>query len=103
MKEKTAEEISRQVSGTGAKQRLYRMIPPVTYEKFNGGHFQTFETDFVLVSAVDSSDHGPETYIFPADRGGMVLSWTELDGSFVGDMDHGQAMTNAGYKIITEK
>jgi hypothetical protein len=101
MKEKTAVEVNRITSGVGAKQRLYRLSSPMTYEKYDHetGIYRTFETDFVLVSAVNSSDHGPETYIFPADRGGNVLSWTELDGSFIGSLDHIKALKNAGYAV----
>lgn len=77
-----------------ANQRLYRVDPPVSY----GWPHGDTTTDHVLVSAADTYT-GPETYMFPADAGGNVLDWMELDGSFRGELDHERALRNAGYEV----
>lgn len=51
------------------------------------------ETEYVATSAVDALYTGPETYIFPCDEQGNVLSWSELPGSFRGSLDHDQAIS----------
>lgn len=55
---------------------------------------------FVIVSAADTIDHGPETYIFAADADGRVTNWSELDGSFIGALDHVAALRRAGYEAF---
>jgi len=57
----------------------------------------------VVVSAANTVDHGPETYIFGATPEGRITNWSELSGSFVGDMDHAKALGNAGYTIMEAK
>lgn len=57
-------------------------------------------TDYVVVSAVDVPLGGPETYIFPAEVGGQIKSWVELDGSFKGGLDHETALADAGYTVV---
>jgi hypothetical protein len=57
---------------------------------------------FVIVSAVDAMFSGPETYIFPAVAKGEdweASDMGELDGSFRGDLNHAEALRNAGYEI----
>ena len=66
--------------------RLYRMDPP----------FQNNE--YVVVSAVNTYS-GPETFIFASDKNGRIDEWGELDGSIAGELDHAQALRNAGYAI----
>ena len=56
--------------------------------------------EFVVVSAADTIDHGPETYIFAADAEGKVTNFSELDGSFIGSMDHVAALRGAGYEAF---
>ena len=58
-------------------------------------------TDHVIVSAVVAMFSGPETYIFPANDKGEITDWGELDGSFKGDLDHAQALRNAGYEVTS--
>jgi hypothetical protein len=57
-------------------------------------------TEYVVVSAVNAPYSGAETFIFPADEDGNVLSWAELEGSCRGDYTHEQALEEAGYKLI---
>lgn len=58
--------------------------------------------EFVRSSAADTIDHGPETYLFPCDNEGNVTDWGELEGSFVGDMNHESAIRGAGYVVVLE-
>ena len=86
----TAQEI-RKLDGFTGDARLYRLSQPV---KFDGG-----ETDYVAVSATMAMFSGPETYIFPTDKNGTVISWSELDGSFKGGLSHAEALHGAGYEV----
>lgn len=56
-------------------------------------------TEYVVTSAVNVPFEGPETYIFPADEGGNILDWLELEGSFKGGLNHEAAILCAGWKI----
>lgn len=71
---------------------LYELSEPIGY---NGNQ----ESKFVVVSAT-SFMTGAETYIFPAEEGGEVINWGELDGSFKGSLDHHRALEGAGYSVI---
>lgn len=54
---------------------------------------------YVVVSAavVESGlGGGPETYIFPADAAGNIVSWSHLKGSFRGGLDHTRALRGHG-------
>lgn len=83
---KTAKLVGRKTSDTGADQR----------------HYQLEDGRFVVVSAVCAMFTGPETYIFEADAGGGITSWTELPGSFRGGLDHAEALRSYGYEIVEE-
>lgn len=61
---------------------------------FDGGVHQ-----HVVVSSVIAPYTGPETYIFPSNAAGDVISYSELDGSYRGGLDHKQALENAGYEV----
>src|SRR5678810_1244150 len=56
--------------------------------KTEGGPLPTF----VVVSATSLMFSGPETFIFHADQDGEVISWSELEGSFKGSLDHQKAL-----------
>lgn len=83
--------------------RVYMVDPPVEYE---GGK----KTGYVIVSATTLPSlpgYGllgyDETYIFPAHKDGdtfEVSDWMELDGSYRGELNHEQALLNAGYQIM---
>ena len=55
---------------------------------------------YVVVSACDTADAGPETYIFPAYPNGVIADWIEMAGSINGVLDHDAALTKAGYTPI---
>jgi hypothetical protein len=74
------------LDGFNGDARLYRVDPPLE------------GNEFVVVSAVFAYS-GPETYIFPSDADGEVVSWSELEGSFNDGIGHKEALNNAGYVV----
>lgn len=60
------------------------------------------QTYYVISSAVHVPGSGPETYLFTADEEGVILNWSELEGSFRGDINHERAVTDAGWEIDDE-
>ena len=69
------------LEGFSGHAALYRMDPPL-----NG-------CDFVIASAIS------KTCVFPADAGGEVVSWAEMDGSYRGGLSHAKAFAGAGYSM----
>ncbi len=55
--------------------------------------------EYVVVSAVVAMFSGAETLIFEANEDGEILNWSDLDGSYRGDLNHEQALENAGYTV----
>ncbi len=101
MSQKTATFV-RFVEGWRGIAELYKLDPPMEWEDWGEeGKTQTREAPYVIVSAVFAYS-GPETYIFPANSKGEVVSWGELEGSFRGELDIKQALLNAGYKVVKE-
>ncbi len=70
--------------------KLYRLSRP--YEVRDWDDEVKMTVSYVIVSAVVALFSGPETYIFPADEKGEVVSWGELPGSFKGGLDHNFAL-----------
>ena len=92
----------RKIIGWRGDARLYKLSEPTEYNKpWDDDAPPAKTTDYIIVSAAHTVDHGPETYIFPALEDGDVLDWGELDGSFRGGLDHKKALKAAGY-ILTE-
>lgn len=71
--------------------KLYKLSHPAYYDDGK-------ETNYVIVSAI-SNAWAYETYIFPADEQGAVLSWGELEGSERGTDNHVHVLANAGYTV----
>lgn len=94
---KTATLIKARLNGYTGDARLYKVDPPIPQNEWDGEDTTTHE--YVVVSGVIAPFSGAETYIFPGDAEGNVVDWGELDGSFRGDIDHEQALVNAGYSI----
>jgi hypothetical protein len=69
--------------------KVYKMSPPLQKNKY------------VVVSASHGpfSINGQETYIFGCDKNGKAVNWSELSGSFQGQMNHEKALRNAGYLV----
>lgn len=91
------------LSGFRGNVKLYRVQPSVTYPAVNPDSgewdYEGGDTEYVAVSAVNVEYSGPETYIFPADEQGEILSWGELAGSYRGGLDHAKALRRAGYTV----
>ena len=50
-----------------------------------------------MVSAVIAMDHGgPETFIFGSDKTGSNINFTDLEGSFPGELNHEKALSQSG-------
>lgn len=71
-------------------QVTWSLDTPITFTKYtwNGTDYDqsVLETDHVVTSA--STNGVYETYIFPADSTGKILSFGELPGSKQGILDH---------------
>lgn len=100
-------EFIKTISGFNGEAALYKLNPPMTreiydYEKSEDQKgFKDIEyIEHVIVSAANVFFSGPETYIFPADKDGNILSWGELEGSYKGGLSHTKALFNAGYSIV---
>jgi hypothetical protein len=84
----------RSVEGFAGYAELFRL------EKPKNNNYVWFR--FIVVSTIKRAfDTGmPETYIFPANSRGEVLSWRELEGSFRGAMDISKALRDGGYEEV---
>ena len=82
----------------GVKERQTAAVYKLSKEVKFGDDERTV---FVWVSALrEAFDTGrPETYIFPCDKDGVVLSWGELEGSYRGGTDHKRALSRLGFKV----
>ncbi len=104
MTEKTATFVKQHnSSGDG---RVYRLDPPLIqdYRWWNAlgpltPHYKTY--NYVWVSATVVPFSGPETYIFGWDaEKEEVANWSEVTGSYAGDLCHSSALAQAGYTTI---
>ena len=87
----------RQLPGWRGDARLYRLSQPVRYTNSDA-------TTYVVVSAVVlpallSQSGECETYIFPSDDKGEVLSWIQLRGSTKDTLFHEVAIEEAGWVL----
>lgn len=77
----------------GGPKAVYQLSEPIVYDD------DCPPTPFVFVSAATVLGM-PETYAFPCDEKGEVLSWSELDGSQKGTASHAQVLADMGYKLV---
>lgn len=87
---KTATFVRKVESRADVDQRLYKLSDPLD------------GNEYVIVSGTNVMFSGRETYIFPSNEAGEIVDWLELDGSFSGEIDHAQALENAGYEVRDE-
>jgi predicted acetyltransferase len=72
------------------------------YESFD----ETFVTKFIVSSAVFVENFFtgekvvPETFLFPANENGQIISFLELRGSLNRVFDHEKAIENVGFTIV---
>ena len=57
----------------------------------------------IVISGVLAFPTGNETYIFHSNIFGEVINWSELPGSFRGDIDFEKALSDGGYFLCDEK
>ena len=87
------------LTGFQGDARLYQVAPPIKYTDYNdAGEEEAHETSHVVVSGANVPFTGPETYIFPSNEEGEIISWMELSGSFRGPINHAKALRCAGYE-----
>jgi len=91
--------VSKRISPSGAIQKIYRLDPPL--EEVRDDEIEG-PVDYICVSGVYAPYSGPETYIFPCNAKGEILSFLELPGSFRGAIDHDEALSNFGYEPVYE-
>lgn len=72
--------------GGGKDHRLWKLSRECVSED------GALKYSYVLTSAAYVRYSGPETYLFPSDKDGNILEWSELPGSFKGDLDHNRAI-----------
>ncbi len=90
--EKTAKfikDVSDRFQGDAA---LYKLSPPIKDE------YNETEHEYVISSAVNGWVY--ETYLFPSNENGEIVSWGELDGSEQGVCDVERPIHNLGYQIV---
>jgi hypothetical protein len=90
----------RKVYEMSGDARLYQLSHSIQFHQWHGRSAEIRTTNYVVVSAIYNRFSGNETLIFPANSGGIVLDWCELDGSFSGSKDHEQAIANAGWRLV---
>ena len=80
------------------RARLYRVDPPMPYG-WDWDKEACIHSAQYVVSSAACPYGGIETYIFPTDKEGNVINWSELEGSTKGIYDCDQAIRNAGYEV----
>lgn len=89
----------RKVPGFKGVAFLYRLDPPLPARALPGRlRREQVSNEYVISSAVVVA-YGPETYLFPADEEGRVVSWVELPGSQKGTLDNDAPLIELGYEI----
>jgi hypothetical protein len=87
---KLIKDVSKNYVGT---VNLYKLSPPIKDDEGK-------EYEYVVCSTVNAMFSGIETFIFPSDDQGVVLSWGELEGSQRGTTSHKKVLADAGYTLI---
>jgi hypothetical protein len=97
---KTAKLITDLTNKFNGEAQLYRVDPPMVTVEYGPDGETELKHEYVIVSAVVAFGK-PETYIFPADEDGEIVSWSEMEGSFRGELDIPKALALAGYSIVS--
>jgi len=95
---KKARYVRHWTTPNGGVMMLIHVTPHLVFQDSQSNQRSTH---YLIVSAVDVPHSGPETFIFPANRSGDVISWLELSGSYRGGLSHIKAIEDAGYESIT--
>jgi len=89
---KTALEI-KELNNFRGTAYLFKVNPPI--EDYDDGHHH-----YVIVSQADVPYSGYETYIFPSDIEGNIVSWGELESSRRGEVTPRELLIELGYEIV---
>lgn len=86
-------------------RRLYKVEPPVEYERLSGNRYRKAVTSYVVsdYAPCPFDTFVPETMVFPADRTGNVLDWGELSCIAPADSNLDAAVEKLGYKVVTDE
>lgn len=119
-KNRTAVLLKEKLEGFSGIANLYELYPPlqIPNENFNpeidGQNKEEKVIMHVVVSGIDESsfpfkdnpmlipnfEYPIETFIFQSDSNGNVVDYSELEGSFRGEINHEKALSNLGYTIL---
>ena len=84
----------KKMDGFRGNADLYELSHPVTF--FSWKEDGDVNTKFVVASSIDN-EIGTETYLFPSNESGEILSFSELEGSSRGIVSHEYVLNGAGY------
>lgn len=83
-------------------QLLFKVSPSIKYNVYVGSNEYQHRT-FYVVSSKATYSTGKETYLFPSDEQGKVISWTELEGSEKGIHNFAKPLENMNYETKIPK
>lgn len=86
---KAAIKLKENMKGFRGVASLYHLTEPL----------EGFE--YVVVSSI-TTIVGPETFIFGADKEGVIQDWNDLPGSLRGSLEHSDALSRAGYEYVPQ-
>lgn len=72
---------------------VYELSEPLSWDRERPPASYVFVSTSTILGA-------PETYAFPCEPDGTVISWTELDGSAKGDVSHAAVLREMGYELV---
>ena len=85
--EKVAVLVQDNLPGFRGRVKLYKLTPPIAL---------IGETsEYVVASAADTPDHGPETMLFASDAKGKPTTWEDLANC--SGYDHAEVLRQVGY------
>lgn len=91
-------DVSAHFNGSAA---LHRLSEPVVCHVWDSSHETVEVVEWVVASAVNVPFSGPETYVFPANEDGEAVSFAEMEGSYRGGLDHGEALRGLGFEVAS--
>lgn len=97
MKAYTAKLIKDNLKGFNGHAAFYQVNPPMTAVSWDDEPGEKHE--FVVVSSANVEGRD-ETYIFPANKKGEIVDWSQMKGSDKDIYSHDAAFGNVGYNIV---
>lgn len=78
---------ARKIKNVNDRQILWEVLPRIDGYKY------------VITSVSNVQFTGPETFMFAADENGIIINWSELPGSYRGELNHNKCFENINYQI----